>query len=54
VAVWDDKEGAQGLADYLNANVRDVVEVKPVTSFFPPDMCEADHVWMAATAKYLS
>jgi len=53
VVVWDVKANAQALADHLNATVRNVVTVREVGEFFPPDMTNADPAWLKATDAYL-
>ena len=53
VTVWDSRDRAQALADYLNSAVRDVVTVWPVDSFFPAGMRDAESIWHAAASKFI-
>lgn len=53
VVVWDRESSARALSEHLNVTVRDVTEVRPVESFFPRGMTDADSAWVQATSAYL-
>ena len=48
VTVYESRDKAQAVANYLNQTIRNVCTVQTVDSFWPSHMCQADLAWLRA------